>query len=206
MFLIKRNVQAQRLAEHRAGVVFGDVISEMPERGGECLTDARIVQRRQRQRAIALPELRAVGIRHQRDVRVHRRRIAECTLQRDLTRRRSEEIDTAHDLRDALLRIVDDHRQLIREQAIRAAHDEVSGMRRNVFLDATAQQIVEGDHFIRHAKTERTRGLSRRQSVAARSRIHGLGTQRCGSRTLQIGTRARAVVDAARVAQALRGA
>src|ERR1043165_917336 len=71
-----------------------------PPRLGERRGDARVVERLQRQRAVALAELLAVFVDDERQVRVLRRSIAEGALQGDLSSRRREEIAAAYDLRD----------------------------------------------------------------------------------------------------------
>ena len=78
------------------------------------------------QRAVPLAELLPVGSDDERQVRVRRRRQPERALERDLPRRRVEEVRAAHDLRDALRRVVDDDRELVGVRPVRAVHDEVA--------------------------------------------------------------------------------
>ena len=59
-------------------------------------------------------------------MQVRGRRQAEQTLQVDLARGVVGEVFAAHHVRDALGRIVDDHRELVRPQAVRAAQHEVA--------------------------------------------------------------------------------
>ena len=127
-------------------------------------------------------------------MRVHRRRIAEGSLQSDLARRGGEEIAAAHDLRDVLRRIVDDDRELVREHPVGALDDEVAAAGRQVLLDGSPQQIVERDRLIGNPKADRSRGAPL-QSVAAGAGIHRLRSERCRGGALQIGARASAVED-----------
>ncbi len=68
---------------------------------------------------------RPSGPEHQRHVRVRRRRHAQRASQPDLPRRRVDEVGAAHDLLDALRRVVDDDREVVGVRAVVALHDEV---------------------------------------------------------------------------------
>ena len=74
----------------------------------------------------------AVKSEHQRHVGVGRRRQSEQLLQRDLPGRRREQVIAAHDVADAIRRVVDDHRQLVGVQAVGAAHDDVADVCREL--------------------------------------------------------------------------
>src|SRR5207248_7210014 len=80
----------------------------------ERLCDARVVERFERQRAVALAELFALAVEDERQVRVFRRAIAEGALEGDLARGRGEQVAAAHHLRDPLLLVVDDDGELVR--------------------------------------------------------------------------------------------
>ena len=94
---------------------------------------ARLVERLERQRAVSLSELLPVGPEDERKVRVRGGRKAERPLERDLARRRAEEVRAAHDLGHALRRVVHDDRELVRERPVRALHDEVADVRSRRF-------------------------------------------------------------------------
>src|SRR6185503_3819157 len=131
--------------EHAARLVERSVVAEVAKRESERLADARVIERGQRQRAVAFAELRTVRTEDEREMDVLGRGIAERLLQRDLARRGSEQVGAAHDLRYALLGIVDDDGELIGEEAVGAADDEVVA--------------------VRCAEADRARGASGRQSV-----------------------------------------
>ena len=63
------------------------------------------------------------GAEQQRDVRVARARASSpsSSVEPELTRRRVEQIGAAHDVRDALGRVVDDDRELVGDDAVAAA-------------------------------------------------------------------------------------
>ena len=82
-----------------------------------------------RTRAILLRQLAAVVVEHERQVQ-HSAGVgrSEQMLQKDLARRRIEQVGAAHDFGDPLRGIVDDDRELIREPAVGAPHDEIADL------------------------------------------------------------------------------
>ena len=92
-------------------------------------------------------------VHRHRQVQVGRGGQAQQALQIDLARRRIEQVGAAHDVADPLLGIVHHHRQLVGEQAIGAAHDEIADLRCQGLADAPLQAIVESD---RHTESVRT--------------------------------------------------
>jgi hypothetical protein len=129
---------ARILHRHGCGQRF---LAEKAPRGGE--RGKRVA--RQRRRARLLRQLLAVGIERDRYVQIRRRRIAERPLQRDLPRCRSEEIGAAHDMRDALVEIIDDDRDLVGEQAVGAPDDEIADVARKVLPLRSLQPIGKRD-------------------------------------------------------------
>ena len=83
-------------------------------------------QRGERRRAAALRQLAAVGVEHEAVVAIARRRQAEQRLQQAMDGGRGEQIAAAHDVGDALKRVVDRHRQMIARGEIPAAQDDVA--------------------------------------------------------------------------------
>ncbi len=90
----------------------------------------------------------------------------QCSLQGDLARSAAEEVGTAHDVRDALSRIVDDDRQLICEQAVAAADDEVTRIAGKIRCLQSLQLVVECDRAGRDPEADRERPVRRPHSVA----------------------------------------
>ena len=68
---------------------------------------------------------------------------AKQSLQVNLARSGSQQVGTAHDMRDALECIVHHHRQLISEQTIGALHHEIADLVFEMLGDAALQRIVE---------------------------------------------------------------
>src|SRR4051812_34109595 len=104
--------------------------------------------------------------------------IAQRVVERQLPRRRTEQVIPAYDLIHAHQRVVHHDGELIREDAVAPPHDEVADRRRYVLDDLAVQRIVERDLALRRAQTPR-RAASRRLAfgplrgceVAAGSRI-----------------------------------
>ena len=123
----------------------------------------RVVERLERQRAVPLAELLPVRARRRAEVRVRRRRKAERALERDLPRGRVEKVRAAHDLRDALSRVVHDDRELVGERTVRALHDEVADGNLEIFGEGTEEKIFEGEEAGGNAEAKGAGGLSGRQ-------------------------------------------
>src|SRR6185503_17727283 len=82
----------------------------------------------------------------------------QCTLQDLLARGAAEEVGAAHDVSDALSRIVDHDRQLICEQRISATDDEIACFCRDIADLRALQKILERSQPRRdtQAKSRRT--------------------------------------------------
>ncbi len=81
---------------------------------------------------------------------------AERTLQHDLARRGIEQVGATDDVGDALVGIVDHHRQLVCPETVGAKQDKVADFSRHVLPHRTLQAIDEADcAAIRHAQAER---------------------------------------------------
>ena len=124
-----------------------------------------------------LPELLPVGAEDEREVRVRGRRQAERPLERDLPRRRRQEVASADDLRDALRRVVDDDGELVGERAVGAPHDEVAHRAGDLLLDPPPDPVLEGRSSrpgpgngprARRAPARAPRGTSRRRPLPRR--------------------------------------
>ncbi len=114
----------------------------MPQRE---LQRVRYVTRWQRHSAVTLSDFCAGLVDDDRQVRVSRRPVTEGALQCDLTRGRRQEIGAAHDLGHALRLVVDDDRELIREDSISAVDHEVARCDGDVFFDLPGDEIFEGN-------------------------------------------------------------
>jgi hypothetical protein len=82
-------------------------------------------------------------------------------LQQNLARGRRDQIGPAHDVGDPLRVVVDDHRELVGEQAIGASHDKVADVALEVLRLRALQAIAPIDARLAHTKTPRLRGPRR---------------------------------------------
>src|SRR5690606_22608019 len=97
------------------------------------------------ERGLVLAQLATLGPKRERQVRVGGLRQAEQALQQDLPWRRVEQVGAAHDLADALRRIVDDDRELVRTRAVRAPDHEVADVAPEILLLSAQHAIGESD-------------------------------------------------------------
>ena len=123
----------------------------------------------QRWRAIALAELVSVRLDDQRQVQVAWLWQAEDLLQIKLAGRRIEQVGAAHHIGDALPGVIQHHGQLIGNQAVAAANDEIA--------DLAAQMLAELA-CTRSMKTYSRSGTRRR--MAASSRLRPAARQKPG--------------------------
>ena len=126
----------------------------------------------------------------------------EHALQVDLPRRRRQEVRAAHDRRHALVRVVDDDRELVREQpSARRTMKSPTSRARSCRCGPCNRSMNDDDRVARRGRGARRAVRARPdRRVAARARIDALaaGVER---RRLQVAARARASVDEAGVAQ-----
>ena len=113
-----------------------------------------------------LLSLCAVVRQHQRRVQVARRRQAQRALQQDLARRVVGQVRAAHDVSDALRRVVDDHGQLVGPQPVGALQHEVADLVRHVLLLRAQPAVGPLTLPVRRATATRARRLAV-QAVAA---------------------------------------
>ena len=93
--------------------------------------EAGRAQVRQRRRGRAFRHFFARRVEHETMVAIARRLEPEQRLQQAMHRRRGQEIAAAHDVADALQRVVDDDREVVgRRPAFAAQHDVAPGFRR----------------------------------------------------------------------------
>ncbi len=128
----------------------------------------------ERRRAGLLGQLLAAGIDHHRMVQVRRRAKSERALQGDLARRRGQQVGAAHDVADALRRVVDHHRELIGEHAVGALDDEIADVALEALLLSALQAVVKADRLRVHAQPPGRRAGWRRGGAAAGARIDAL--------------------------------
>src|SRR5262249_49878656 len=146
--------------------------------------------RRKRWRRGLLGKLFAARIDGDRMVEIRGRGEAQLPVQPDLPRRRCGEARAAHNVRDAVVRVVHDHSELIREYIVRALDDEVADLAREVLLVPALKAISESDRAVAHGGAPCASLTARCNAVPAGARIDALaaGTQR---RALEIWARAR---------------
>ena len=100
-----------------------------------------------------------------------RRGYAERTGQHHLPGGRAGEVGTAHDVGDALGRIVDHHRELVGPQPVGALQHKIADLGGDVLLEAAAQPVIDPDRARRHAQPPGARRAPLGQTVAAGARI-----------------------------------
>jgi len=86
---------------------------------------------------------------------------AEQALQQDLARGVVQQVGAANDVRDALVGIVDDNREHIRDQRIASLQDEIPARRRDVLAEAPADPVVELQGAGRYRESQRRRRIGR---------------------------------------------
>jgi len=99
-------------------------------------------------------------------MRVARGGQAQCLLQCDLPRRAVEEIGAAHNVRDALQRIIDDNGELVGKGAIATADDDIAALAQAEFTPSL-QTILDRDERVIDAKAHRRRTAAPRARAAS---------------------------------------
>ena len=92
---------------------------------------------------------------HDRNVQIIGGGKAELPLQIDLARRRIQQVYAADDLRNFLVGIVDDDREVVCNQAVAPPDNKVPGQRFKVLLLGSLQQIVECNWLVIDAYSDR---------------------------------------------------
>src|SRR5690606_32399578 len=90
-----------------------------------------------------LGELLACGVHGHRHVEPARLRKAEQPLQVTMCGRRAQQVGAAHDVRDALSRVVDDYGEVVGGQAVASNDDEVARVGRKVVYDRPLYTVDE---------------------------------------------------------------
>ncbi len=125
--------------------------------------DAARAQLRERRRPRALREALAAGREHERHVRERRRRRAERGIERELARRRRQQIVAAHDARDLHRRVVDDDGELVRRRAVGASkHEVVDALRARGHF--AVQEVDERQPRASSVEADRGRASLRRRA------------------------------------------
>ena len=126
-----------------------------------------------------LRQLAAVGIEHQRQVRVARRAaVRAAALQQDLARRRVEQVGAAHDVGDALRRIVDDDGELVGPPAVGAPQRRNRRHRARGPGDAALDRVVERDDACRRARAAGSPDRARDRAPATQRAMHAVDAAR----------------------------
>src|SRR5687767_7800432 len=115
---------------------------------------------------------------------VHGSGQAQCTLQGNLARRAAEKVGAAHDVCDTLVSIVDYHRELICEQSITAADDEVTRIAGKVRCLRSLQEVGESDGAGPDPEADRERTVRRPHTVETPTGVVQL-VRRIASRRLR---------------------
>lgn len=100
---------------------------------------------------ILLAEFSSARIESQGQVQVARDGQAEDFMQEYLARRRVEQVGPAHDFVDALLRIIDDHRELVGEETVSPAYDKITNFTIELLDHGSADPIRERDGTVINA-------------------------------------------------------
>ena len=119
----QRQVVDERFADEALGDVVGD-----------------------RRLALALAHLRPVGIEDERQVGEARHRVAERPEEQDVLGRVREMVLAPDHVGHLHRRIVDDDREVVERRAVAADDHEIAAEVRDVDLDPSADDVVEGDH------------------------------------------------------------
>src|SRR5262245_18877508 len=106
---------------------------------------------------------------------VTRSRVSEPALQKDLARRRSEEVCAPHDLADPLFEIVHDDRQLVREQPVGTLHDEIADLAHEILFESALEAVAERDRGPVDAHADCPWETPRTYAVAASAGVDALG-------------------------------
>ena len=75
----------------------------------------------------------------------------QSALQPQLARRGHQQILPAHNMRDALRRIIGHHRQLISPKAVGTQQHKITDVVRQILRIMADHRIIKADDFIRHA-------------------------------------------------------
>ena len=102
-----------------------------------------------------LADLVASWIYRQWQVAVCWSGITEQLLQVDLSRRRVEQVGTAHDFGNILYGIIHHHGKLVGEQAVSALDDEITAFGLDVLRLFSHYDVIEGDGDVLSDKTQR---------------------------------------------------
>src|SRR5205814_3342425 len=76
-------------------------------------------------------------------MQIGQRRIVEPAREKDLTRRRGEQIGAAHHVRDLLRCVVDNDGELIGVEAVGAPDDEIADIAREILRYRSLQAVAE---------------------------------------------------------------
>ena len=158
--------------------------------------------------AVALGQARAVRPEHEGDVGVRGRLHAEQPGEEELARGRLQQVVAAHHLADALPGVVDDHREVVGGRAVVAADHEVVDDPVLVAVQAIGEADARGagaDPQRRRAAAGALAALLGLGELEAGAGVGALGQRavRGGARRADLGARAEALVEVARVAQAV---
>lgn len=111
-------------------------------------------------------KLLPVSVKGQSNVQILRRGVSEFSLKKNLAGRVVKEVFAAHDVRDALLGVVNNHGKLIGPQTVGSLDHEVTDVAFQVFGKRAAATIGETDNFVGGSDAKRP-SRSAVRSVAA---------------------------------------
>jgi hypothetical protein len=95
--------------------------------------------------AVAFREAATVRIDDEWNVKGRGRDEPECVLKKPLSRRARQEVVTAYDFGNAVSRVVHDHRELIRREAVTARDQKIADFARNVEHGGLGKTVDDGN-------------------------------------------------------------
>ena len=152
---LEREALDQLVARHDRRLAVGRPAEEREEVHERLRDVARLAELVDRDRAVALRELLAVGAEHVRDVRVDGRLGAERAQHVDLLRRVRHVVVAADDVRDAVEPVLERRCEVVRRPPVGAHEDEILelGVRH---LDPALDRVVPaGRALVGHADADR---------------------------------------------------
>jgi len=106
-------------------------------------------------RPVTLRQARTVRPERQRHVPVGRHGNLQQPRQRDLARRRGEQVNPPDDVGDAIGGVVHDHRELVGEEAVGTPADDVAGDLRHALDELAVEPVTDRDRRCGHPYAHR---------------------------------------------------
>src|SRR5262249_52421566 len=107
-----------------------------------------LAQTAKTERIMSLGQTLACRVMHERAMKIFRRRVSECALEKDLPRRRLQEVSTTHDFSDLHGGIVHDAGKLVGGDLVAPPHQEIPEIAADDETLLPQRKIVEGDGLV----------------------------------------------------------